>query len=211
MFSDIVRSTVWREPDHVRIVWITMLAVSDKGGLVESSLPGLADMARVPIKECQEALKVLSEPDEWSRSKEFEGRRIREVEGGWLILNYEKYRNRLSLEDRRDYQRVKQAEYRAKKRGKGSPSASERLLESAKTAEEFARAEELASGVAPGSLGSFGPEAQEVVNRANGQGPQEESRSLSERNSGGGVNGPVETTPAIEGGGGDDMPDPDAA
>lgn len=125
LFSDIVRSTIWRESDHVRIVWITMLALSDKRGLVESSLPGLADMARVSIEQCEGALEVLRAPDPYSRSKEEEGRRVRDVDGGWEIINYTKYRNRLSTEDRRDYQRVKQTEYRAKKKravaGGGQP------------------------------------------------------------------------------------------
>lgn len=112
LFSDIVRSTVWREKDHVRLVWITMLAITDKTGYVSSSLPGLADTARVTIEQCQQALKILSSPDEWSRSQEYEGRRIEAVDGGWRILNYLKYRNRFSVEDRREYKRVKQREYR---------------------------------------------------------------------------------------------------
>lgn len=116
LFSDIVRSTIWREPDHVRIVWITMLAIADKHGVVESSFPGLADLAKVGLEQCGAALEVLKSPDEWSRTKVDEGRRIREVDGGWLIINYEKYRNRLSADDRREYQRVKQVEYRSKKK-----------------------------------------------------------------------------------------------
>ena len=100
----------------MRIVWITMLAIAERDGLVESSLPGLADLARVTVDECQEALVVLAGPDDFSRSKEFEGRRIQEVESGWMILNYEKYRNRLSCADRREYQRVKQVEYRKRRK-----------------------------------------------------------------------------------------------
>src|SRR3990167_8495528 len=101
LFSSIIGSTIWREPDHVRIVWITMLALKDRFDVVEASLPGLADFARVSLEQCQAALRVLSEPDEYSRTKTNEGRRIQAMEGGWYVLNGEKYRQKMN-EDERD-------------------------------------------------------------------------------------------------------------
>ena len=105
LFSQITDSTVWREPDHVRLVWITMLALADKRGEVMASVPGLSDRARVSLEQTVEALKILSGPDEWSRSKEHDGRRIEEVGGGWKLLNYEKYRRIRDDEERRAYMR----------------------------------------------------------------------------------------------------------
>jgi hypothetical protein len=101
LWADIVHSTVWREDMHVKVVWVTMLAMSDRNGNVASSLPGLADAARVPLDLTVDALKRLSSPDPYSRTKEYEGRRIQEIEGGWHILNYVKFRNRRSQEERR--------------------------------------------------------------------------------------------------------------
>ena len=115
LFGSIIHSTIWREPDHVRLVWITMLALSNRKGEVESSIPGLADAARVSLEQVEAALGILLKPDHYSRSKEYEGRRIEECPGGWRLLNYEVYRNRLSAEDRREYQRVWQSNYRAAK------------------------------------------------------------------------------------------------
>ena len=37
--------------------------------------------------------------------------------GGWEILNGEKYQQKLSYEERKEYNRKKQAEYRARKKG----------------------------------------------------------------------------------------------
>ena len=116
LFDTLVTSTVWREPDHVRIVWITMLALSNKNDVILGSIPGIADMARVTLEDCKKALEVLSSPDEYSRSKEFEGRRICEVDGGWLLLNREKYSKAIDDEALREYYRAKKAEYRAKKK-----------------------------------------------------------------------------------------------
>ena len=92
LFSSIVDSTIWREDPCTKVVWVTMLAKADKIGYVCSSLPGLADAARVSLEECKHALALFLAPDEYSRTKDFEGRRIMEVDGGWVLLNYLKYR-----------------------------------------------------------------------------------------------------------------------
>lgn len=90
--SSLIHSTVWREPDHVRLVWITMLAIADRHGVVRASVPGLADAARVSLDLTVEALARFSGPDQWSRSKADDGRRIREVPGGWELVNHQIYR-----------------------------------------------------------------------------------------------------------------------
>lgn len=116
LFRSIVASTIWREPHTVRIVWITMLAMANKNGIVEASLPGLADLARVSIQECEEALNALSSPDKYSRTPDYEGRRIMVSDGGWKILNHEKYRNKMGADERREYLRQKQQESREKRK-----------------------------------------------------------------------------------------------
>lgn len=118
LFSSIVASTIWREDDKTRLVWITMLALKNERHVVEASLPGLADLARVTIGECEKAIGKLEGKDKYSRSQEFEGRRIEKCDGGWRILNGEHYRKHLSAEDRREYQRLYQREYRKVRRGK---------------------------------------------------------------------------------------------
>lgn len=114
LFGSIVASTIWREPHQVRIVWITMLALANKAGIVEASIPGLADLARVTVPECEEALKALSSPDEYSRTKDHEGRRITEVDGGWAVLNHAKYRAKMGADERREYLTEKKREARAR-------------------------------------------------------------------------------------------------
>ncbi len=126
LFNSILASTVWNEPTETRIVWITLLAMADKHGLAEGSLPGLAVFARLPIDAVTIALERLSAPDKHSRSKEYDGRRIEAVEGGWQILNHGKYRAKLSEDERRDYLRIKQQEYRARlKREQASTSVAD--------------------------------------------------------------------------------------
>jgi uncharacterized phage protein (TIGR02220 family) len=116
LFGSIVLSTIWREPNHVRIVWITMLALADKRGIVEGSVPGLADLCRVSVDECREALAKLKAPDPDSRTKAEGGRRILEVEGGWQLVNHAKYRAKLNQDERTEYLRIKKQESRVNKR-----------------------------------------------------------------------------------------------
>lgn len=114
LFGSIVASTIWREPHTIRIVWITMLAMANKTGTVEASVPGLADLARVTLDECKEALEALMQPDEYSRTPGNEGRRIQPVDGGWLILNHAKYRAKMGADEKREYFRLKKQEQRQK-------------------------------------------------------------------------------------------------
>jgi len=103
LFSSILTSTIWDQDSDTRILWITMLALSDRNGEVGGSIPGLAHQARLPVAKVKAALTVLSNPDEYSRSKEHEGRRIKEIDGGWQILNRAKYREKMSADERREY------------------------------------------------------------------------------------------------------------
>lgn len=114
LFSSIIASTIWRESKETKIVWITLLAMANADGRVDASIPGLADMARVTVAECQSALEVLQSPDSFSRSKEFDGRRIEEIPGGFQVLNYAKYRENRDPEVRREQNRQAQARFRAK-------------------------------------------------------------------------------------------------
>lgn len=151
LFNTILASTIWDEPDHVRIVWITLLAMADKHGLSEGSVPGLAKFARVSRKACDDALRRLTAPDKDSRTKEHEGRRIETVDGGWRILNHAKYRAKLSQDDRREYDRQRKAKYRAEKRD--VPDVPDSHGQSAESAQAEAKADTEASTPLPPSRG----------------------------------------------------------
>lgn len=142
LFASIVQSTVWRAPDHVRLVWITMLALANRDGEVETSVPGLADASRVSLDQCVDALKVLGAPDEWSRTKDREGRRIEEINGGFRILNYVMYRQRMSAAIKREQGAERFARYAARKRAERYNSVSPNAKLTRKThAEAEAEAE----------------------------------------------------------------------
>lgn len=114
LHSSILTSSVWSESYPVRLVWVTMMAMADQDGEVHASILGLARQANVTLSECESAIKVFLSPDPYSRTKDHEGRRIEETDGGWLLLNFDKYREKFDQEKRREYLRRKKSESRAK-------------------------------------------------------------------------------------------------
>lgn len=108
----IIHSTLWSEPHDVRVTWITLLAVTDATGYVRMAIPALAKLVGISIERTEEILDILHSPDKYSRTKEHDGRRLETVDGGWVILNYPKYREGLKNPDPNLYERQKR--YRQK-------------------------------------------------------------------------------------------------
>ena len=112
LFSSLVTSSIWVQSDSTRIVWITMLALSNADGVVLASVPGLARVAGVSLESCQEAIALLEAPDEHSRTPDMEGRRIVQVDGGWQLVNHKKYRERMATERKREMDRQRKRRQR---------------------------------------------------------------------------------------------------
>ncbi len=92
--SGITKSTLWMNEDHAIIrVWIAMLAESDAGGFVRASVPAMARLCFLEIDEFEAIIEELTAPDKYSRSQVDEGRRLAVVEGGFVVLSYERYRD----------------------------------------------------------------------------------------------------------------------
>ena len=99
LFSSIVTSSIWCEDNATLRVWIAMLATCNAAGEVEGSIPGFASLCRIPIDDMRKSIERLLSPDPDSRTPDNEGRRIVPIRGGWLILNYEAYRNKGQAKD----------------------------------------------------------------------------------------------------------------
>jgi hypothetical protein len=112
LFSEIVDSSVWKEPEHVRIVFVTLLALKDWDHVVRLPLHKIGNKANVGDEKFLDAMKILSEPDRFtSIPQPFDGRRIREVDGGWLILNGQYYQDLMrQVNQRARWSRQKRAQ-----------------------------------------------------------------------------------------------------
>jgi hypothetical protein len=94
LFTKILDSSIWLAPDPHRLVWITLIAAMDQNGYAQfACVENLAGRARVSVDETRAAVEAFEAPDPYAPTQEFEGRRIERIDGGWFILNAEKYRN----------------------------------------------------------------------------------------------------------------------
>jgi hypothetical protein len=135
LWQKILRSSLWvQESKETRIVWIALLALKDKDGVIQSSLIGLADAAKVTVEECSAALETLMSPDLNDTSGVEEGRRIRKVQGGWQIINNDLYR--FSTEAKREFWRQSQQDYRQERRKQAAPEPPNKPEEEAKPPRE---------------------------------------------------------------------------
>lgn len=110
--ASILTSTIWLESDQTVRVWFTLLAMCDKRGFVSGSVPGLASVARVSVDNCRTAIQTFLSPDPDSRTKDHEGRRLEEADGGWHVLNFMKYREQRDPDKRREQTRKAVAKHR---------------------------------------------------------------------------------------------------
>lgn len=114
--NSILTSTIWMEDDHTRLVWVALLAMADKNGEVQASIPGLANVARVPIASAEIAIQKFLSPDLYSRTKDADGRRIEVIKGGWALINHAEYRNLASEDDRKAKAAERQKRFRERQK-----------------------------------------------------------------------------------------------
>lgn len=131
----IIFSTIWQEAPGTRLVWITMIAMKNRHGEVIATAPGLAHAARVTRAECDEALRVLMAPDPDSSDFEgpYKGARIKPIEGGWWVINSDKYQKLQDDDDKREKDAARQARKRERDCPK-SHAGSRRVASSTATA-----------------------------------------------------------------------------
>ncbi len=117
LHASLVNSSLWCEPDKVRILFITMLAIADRDGCIYGSRSGVFRQANITHDpDGDDPFEILLSPDPDSsdllRNPDNEGRRIEEIPGGFRLLNYAYYRGLRNDDDRREQNRVAQERYR---------------------------------------------------------------------------------------------------
>ena len=110
---------------HVFAVWNYIIAKSRRG-YIELNPELVGFILGAKSDEIESAIKFLCKPDPRSRSKKEEGRRlVKEAQFQYRIVNWEYYDKIKSEEERREYNRLKQREYRAIKSSKPLPGEME--------------------------------------------------------------------------------------
>ena len=116
LFASILDSSVWLEEPPTKVVWVTLIAAMDENGFAHfSAVQNLANRAYLPLKVTEKAVKILESPDPNSADKEFDGRRIERVPGGWMVLNARKYHDLTTRAIAKEKLRQRVAKHRLKK------------------------------------------------------------------------------------------------
>lgn len=114
LFARITESSLMEEEIAVRYTFVMLLALADPSGLVVGTDIAISRRLNMPTKLFAKCVKSLQEPDPSSNSKECDGRRIvpSDAERGYQIVNYGKYRDLQSEDERRAYMRDYMRNYR---------------------------------------------------------------------------------------------------
>ena len=113
LFSKIVDSSIWMEPDHVRLIWMMFIAIMDEDGFVNlASIKNVAHRAVVDVERAADAIHVLESPDPESSNPANEGRRLTRVPGGWIVNNSKEYRDIVKREHQKELNRERVRRHR---------------------------------------------------------------------------------------------------
>ena len=108
IFSSLYQGTL-RGNAHGILVFTNLIASCDKCGIADRHWRAIAEEVGLSVDEVKAAIAYLESPDEESRSREHDGRRLVRIAPdrawGWEIVNYAKYRDMRDEEDRRAYMR----------------------------------------------------------------------------------------------------------
>ena len=115
-FASMYEGSMYGAGCNVFAVWGYIIAHA-VAGRIELNPKKVADALGGTLEEIQAAMDYLQQPDAESRNQEYEGRRlVREGQFQYFVPSHEHYRRIQDEAQRREYNRVKQAEHRARKK-----------------------------------------------------------------------------------------------
>jgi hypothetical protein len=91
------------------LVFVNCLCHADKDGMVDRTCRAIADETGLSVRRVESAIGSLESPDNQSRSRNDDGRRLKRVDPerswGWEIVNFRKYDAIRNSQERREYMR----------------------------------------------------------------------------------------------------------
>lgn len=114
--SELVTSSIWEGPYHLRIAWTALMVTCGTNGVSPITEASLYRVANITKDEAEEAIRAFTSPDPKSRTPDYDGRRIERVSGGFKLLNYFKYRDIRTPEQKNAYMRDYMKKYRKQKK-----------------------------------------------------------------------------------------------
>lgn len=133
IFESIYEGSLYGQWEAI-VTFQQMIVLSNQDGVVDMTPQAIAARTSIPLDIISKGLKILHEPDRYSRSPACEGRRIELIDPdrpwGWRIVNHDTYRKISTLEDKRAADRDRMAAKRANSRGESQSVAESRKASS---------------------------------------------------------------------------------
>lgn len=127
IFSSMFEGSLYGNPDAI-IVMMVLIVLADAEGCIDMTAAAIAARTSFPIETVRKGLAKLSEPDPNSRTDTEDGRRIVLLDDhrdwGWRLVNYAKYREIRTAEERRAYWRQWKRDQRQATKSTGRPQLS---------------------------------------------------------------------------------------
>lgn len=118
IFGQIFDSSIACSPD-LRHFFMDMIVLADADGDVDMTPESIAARTRIPLAEVNDHIACLCSPDPRSRTPDNEGRRLELLDEhrdwGWHIINYQKFREIASNEQRKASQRDRFNRWKSKR------------------------------------------------------------------------------------------------
>lgn len=93
-----------------------LIVLCDSDGVIDMTPEAISGRTGIPLDIIREGIEKLEAPDPYSRTPDFEGRRLERLDEhrpwGWRIVNYLKYRSLVNTETVREQNRERQKRYR---------------------------------------------------------------------------------------------------
>lgn len=116
-----------------------LLILSNDDGVVDMTIGAIHRTTGIPVEILEAGIKVLEAPDRGSRTPDMEGRRISRLDEhrdwGWFLVNFAKYRQMLTREEKKEADRIRMQAKRQAEKTKENSGVAESCGESQDVAE----------------------------------------------------------------------------
>lgn len=113
LFESCFTGSMMGSGSNVFAIWAYIIS-NAKEGQIELNPKHLAVLIGMSVKEVEDVINFLCEPDPYSRSKKEDGRRlIKNGQFQYEVVNFKEYHNIRKAEERREYFKNKKREYRS--------------------------------------------------------------------------------------------------
>ncbi len=110
-----------RGKGDLQLVFTYMISNATEEGICDFTPQCISDATGKPIDLIERCLTELESPDEMSRTRSDDGRRIRKLDPsrpwGWHIINYQMYRSIATREAMKEAERLRKRDYRMRTSG----------------------------------------------------------------------------------------------